>query len=173
MQCMTAGMDDYLAKPYSRNQLQQVLTRWLTLETGADEEKIKASTTEPETSTKTPSSTALNLKCIDQLRELDPSGGITLIRQILQAYLDSSFNAMTEITQAINHRDAETVRRAAHSMKSSSANVGADNLSSLFKQLEDLCKQEKLEQASKTFDEIRQEYTQAVTEIRVLLAEDA
>ncbi len=94
-----------------------------------------------------------------------------LARRILQIYLDSSGPLMTQIEQAIAASDADTLRRAAHSLKSSSANVGAETLSSLFKGLEGLGKDGKLDQASMTFAETRREYERVVIEIRTLLVE--
>ena len=172
-QCLAAGMDDYLGKPYSRSQLQQVLSRWLAPAAGRDEASLPAGTALVENPDKPARSAALNLKFLDQLRELDPSGGMGLARRILQIYLDSSGTSMAQIEQAIAASDVETLRRAAHSLKSSSANVGAETLSGLFKQLEGLGKDGKLEQAGRAFPATRREYAQAVNEIRTLLAEGA
>jgi len=185
-QCLAAGMDDYLAKPYSRTQLQQVLSRWLEPE-GLQPERLQpnagevaapaaVSVVDTPTAVDTPlaeRSAALNMKFLDQLRELDPSGGMGLARQILQVYLDSSRNTVGQVEQAIATGDSEALRRAAHSLKSSSANVGAETLSGLFKQLEGLGREAKLDEASAVFDGARREYDQAVNEIHTLLAEGA
>ena len=171
--CLAAGMDDYLAKPYSKSQLQQVLIRWLAPEAGPDEGALAADSALPATPAGQARSAALNLKFLDQLRELDPSGGMGLARRILQIYLTSSGTSMARIEQAIAASDAETLRRAAHSLKSSSANVGAETLAGLFKQLEGMGKDGKLDQAGRAFAETRREYGQAVNEIRMLLAEGA
>jgi HPt (histidine-containing phosphotransfer) domain-containing protein len=41
------------------------------------------------------------LRVLDQLRELDPSGGQSLARKILRVYLDTSGDAMARLEQAI------------------------------------------------------------------------
>jgi len=170
-QCLAAGMDDYLSKPYSKKQLQQVLVRWLQSET----EGRVASTdvTVVNKPTVANRAAAINTKFLDQLRELDPSGGLGLTRQILQVYLDSTGNTVCQVEQAFATGDSEALCRAVHSLKSSSANVGAETLSGLFRQLEGLGREGKLDEASAVFGVVRREYDQAVNEIRALLVECA
>ncbi|MBL8415756.1 MAG: response regulator [Propionivibrio sp.] len=172
-QCLAAGMDDYLAKPYSRSQLQQVLMRWLPPQVG-NVEPVKPSVADPIAPSAEPArAAAINTKFLNQLREIDPAGGMGLARKILQVYLDSSGTLMAQIEQAIVAGDGETLRRAAHSLKSSSANVGAETLSGCFKQLESLGRDGQLVKASTDFAETRREYEQAVIEISTLLTESA
>jgi len=173
--CLAAGMDDYLAKPYSMLELEQMLSRWLKPE-GSQAEAGEV-TTPVEGSVASPAEVkragSINMKFLDQLRELDPAGGMGLARQILQVYLDSTGKLVNQAEQAIVAGDAEALRIAAHTLKSSSANVGAETVSALFKQLEVLGREAKLEQASRLFDQARLEYDQAVNEIRTLLEETA
>ena len=172
-QCLAAGMDDYLAKPYSKNQLQQVLMRWLPPEAGIAEPANPSETDSAKPHPEPLRSAAINIKFLDQLRELDPVGGMGLARRILKIYLDNSGALMAQIEQAIDVGDGESLRRAAHSLKSSSANVGAETLSGCFKQLESLGRDGQLVKASTDFAETRREYEQAVIEINTLLMESA
>jgi len=175
-QCLAAGMDDYLAKPYTRTQLQQVLGRWLQPD-GLQPNTAEVAARSEVSVVTTPAAAArvasINMKFLNQLLELDPSGGMGLARQIQQIYLDSTGKLVSQIEQAIATGDAEALRFAAHSLKSSSANVGAETLSGLFKQLEGVGRAGKLDNASTLFDAARREYDQAVNEIRALLAEGA
>jgi len=116
---------------------------------------------------------SINLQFLDQLRELDPSGGMGLAWQVLQVYLDSTGKLVSQAEQAIAAGNAEDLRFAAHSLKSSSANVGAETLSGLFKQLEGCAREGNLGDASALFDSARREYELARHEISALLAEDA
>ncbi|MFZ1548046.1 MAG: response regulator [Candidatus Nitrotoga sp.] len=170
-QCLAAGMDDYLSKPYSKKQLQQVLGRWLQPETVG--RVAPSEVTVVDTPATANRAVAINVKFMDQLRELDPSGGLGLARQIMQVYLDSTGNTVCQVEQAIATGNSEALCRAVHSLKSSSANVGAETLSGLFRQLEGLGREGKLDEASAIFGVARLEYDQAVNEIRALLVECA
>ncbi len=172
-QCIKAGMDDYLAKPYSRLQLQQVLSRWLRTE-NAPAPANPGPDPAPVANLDTPARAAsVNQKFLEQLRDLDPSGGMGLARQIMQVYLDSTGQLVDQAEQAIVADDAETLRFAAHSLKSSSANVGAETLSGLFMQLEGLAKEGRMSDARVLVDSVRREYELARHEINALLEEAA
>jgi CheY-like chemotaxis protein len=173
-QCIAAGMDDYLAKPYSLEQLEAMLRRWLAPanqtatrapETPAAADAIPASLATGERAT------AINTAFLDQMRELDPTGSMGLTRKILQAFLESSASLQAQLDQALAAGDAEALRRSAHTLKSSSANVGAEHLSSLFKQLEACGREARLDEACQLAPRMREEYALAVRELRALLEE--
>lgn len=172
-QCLAAGMDDYLSKPYTKKQLQQMLSRWLQ---AAPAEMEKTGATSPQaaavadtSATASPAEPAIDMKVLDQYREFDPSGGLSLAHQIMQVYRDSSGETVQQVGRAIAEGDAETMRRSAHTLKSSSANVGAMALSALFKQLEILGKEARLDEAAPLFDAAQQEYGRVLAEINKLL----
>ncbi len=159
--CLAAGMDDYLAKPYFMPQLQQVLGRWLRPQA----EAVAAAVSEAA------SAGSLNMSVLTQLRELDPAGGMALARKIVRAYLDNAGVLVDQVEQAIGRGDAEALRRAAHALKSSSANVGAEKLSELFRQLEGCGREGRLHEAAALIEPMRREYRLAVHALHQLLAE--
>ena len=165
--CLAAGMDDYLSKPYTLLQLQKMLERWLQQSTVNG---LAASSAEETTAMGEAQAAALNMKVLDQYRELDPGGGTGLIQEILRSYLDSSQASVQEIEQAATSGAQDALRRAAHALKSSSANVGAETLSGLFRHLEALARDGKLADAHPLISKIRREYERAVREIRTVLA---
>lgn len=171
IQCLAAGMDDYLAKPYSKAQLGNILKRWLvkTTVTPANDVPQAGEKADAETGQKA----VIELRQLDQLRELDPSGSLGLARQIIRVYLESSGKGIGQIEQAIDKGDSEGLRSAAHSLKSSSANVGATTLSGLFKQLEELGKNARLDEARPVYARMWQEYGRAAIALQTLLEEDA
>ena len=165
--CLAAGMDDYLSKPYSRAQLETILARWL----GPD---TIVPTAEPATgaSIREERDSALNMRFLDQFRELDPDGGLGLIKEIMTVYLDNSLALLRQVEQGLIAGDADALRRAAHSLKSSSANVGAEKLSKLFVKLEALGRDGQLTAAMPLLDQTRQAYAEATAEMRELVKEE-
>ncbi len=98
---------------------------------------------------------------------------MALARQIMQVYLDSGGKLIKQAEQAIAASDTQALRIAAHSLKSSSANVGAETLSALFKQLEGFAREGDLDKALPLWDAARQEYARAEIEIQHLLAQSS
>ena len=114
---------------------------------------------------------AIDRAVIEQFRELDPDGSMALAARILGIYADSSGSVFADIEQSMANGDGELLRRAAHSLKSSSANVGARQLSVLLKEFELLGKENRVDEARAQFDALRAEYARAQEGIRALLLE--
>ncbi len=166
-QCLNAGMDDFLSKPYSLDQLQRTITRWLPKEKINPIDTVKSKIVEiaPEEN----NTLALNPMRLDQIRELDPAGGHKLVNKILQAYLESADGYVQQLEQAIINGDADSLRRSAHTLKSSSANIGAESLSAIFKQLEAYGQSGELVHAKFLQESLQQHYQQVIAEIRKML----
>ncbi|NVM78955.1 signal transduction histidine kinase/CheY-like chemotaxis protein [Duganella sp. SG902] len=126
--CLAAGMDDYLSKPFTQQALGQTLARWITLPRAA-----------PAAAEAPPAADdAINRQALENIRALSPANGGVLLERVLQAFLRDTPRLLQAIQQAISAGDAGQLRKAAHSLKSSSANVGADALARHSKELEQL-----------------------------------
>ncbi|MFZ4535559.1 response regulator [Propionivibrio sp.] len=167
--CLAAGMDDYLTKPYTLAQLESKLTQWMT--PAIDHAAGTIQTTAADTVLEEKDGRAINLQFLEKLRELDPTGGRGLIKQILRVFLESTADTLRKIDQAVAVGDADGLRRGAHNLKSSSANVGAQTLSGLFRQLEALGRDGNLEQAEPLLGAMRQAYELVALEMHALLGE--
>lgn len=62
---------------------------------------------------------------IERLRQLDPTGQQGVLRRVLQAYDTSLTRHLAEVAEAWEQADGDRLGRAAHTLKSSSAAVGA------------------------------------------------
>ncbi len=161
--CLQAGMDDYLTKPYTHEQLRDMLVRWLpaaptepgeqTMSTGV--QKASASPVEP---TASAAAAAVNTQAWEAIRALQRPGQPDLLGKILGLYVKNSRELIDTIRQALEQQDAQGVFRAAHTLKSSSANVGAAGLAEQCKHLESLGRQNQLGEAPDLFRQIEAEY---------------
>ncbi len=131
-ECLAAGMDDYLSKPYTQEGLYTVLGRWLparaTEATTPDDASVSVS------DTSTMSIPSLDTDVLATLKAL-PDGG-KRVERILATYLETSANLLVQLHDAVPNNHGDAMRQAAHSLKSSSANVGARRLSHLCGELE-------------------------------------
>ena len=91
---------------------------------------------------------------------LDAVGGDgEFLAELLETYFTDTPQQFTTMHEAISSKNAEDFRRAAHSLKSNSANFGAMELSQKAKDLEELGKVGNLEKAGEPLAEAEEEYT--------------
>jgi CheY-like chemotaxis protein len=168
-QCIAVGMDDYLAKPYTRAQLEQVLNRLLPQQVAevATEALSMAETT---AAVAAQTSTALDRTVLEQYRELDPDGSLSLAVEIGQIFLESSDALFERMTSAQALNDAESMKQAAHSLKSSCANVGGMTLAQHLNEIESLAKAGQMNETASRMQQISQEFDQLKLELREFLA---
>jgi TMAO reductase system sensor TorS len=148
--CLAAGMDDYLSKPFTREQLLCVLQRWLPQPSAAAADarvdaSARAAATAPASGSTLPHEVAaaaidepINPRALDAIRQLPGPNGALLVQKVIDAYLADTPPRVAQLRAAVDAGDADTVRRAAHALKSSSANVGAEQLSALCREIESL-----------------------------------
>jgi signal transduction histidine kinase/DNA-binding response OmpR family regulator/HPt (histidine-containing phosphotransfer) domain-containing protein len=172
--CLAAGMDDYLSKPFTLTQLENKLLRWMPPATVPQTEN-EAPEQRPEASTKQAwppeNGNVIDRRYLEQFRELDPSGSLGLMQKVMRIFLESTPGPLQKIEHALAAGDSAGVSRAAHSLKASCANVGAETLSGLFRQMESLGSNGHLDKAGVLIGETQDAYRLAVQEIHELLGE--
>ena len=87
----------------------------------------------------------LDQEAIANLRSLSPDDGDVFLREILGIFLEDTPARITELHTSKVRGDAVSFTRAAHSIKGSSSNVGAQELRAVAEKLEHHAKHEGLE----------------------------
>ncbi|MDG4551691.1 MAG: response regulator [Candidatus Contendobacter sp.] len=175
-ECLMAGMDDYLSKPFEQEQLIAVLERWLPLAestvptpaassppvspppTGA---KVVASAEPVSLPVPDPAPPVLARSALDQIRALQRPGGSDLLSKIIDLYLESAPKLLEKAREAVAAADGEALRQATHSLKSSSANLGATQLAAVCKELEQRGREQRLTDIAELLRELEIHYQQA------------
>jgi len=80
----------------------------------------------------------INPRALDELRKLAAKSGSDLVRRIIAAYLADTPKRLSSLRKALQTSDPECLRSAAHALKSSSGNVGAEGLVALSFEMEKL-----------------------------------
>ena len=134
--CLDAGMDDVVTKPASLEDIRHALARWAVDEPAARTPAPRAGT---------------DTRVLEQL--LDELGDPAVIHKLIETFLEQLPERQGRIATGIADGDLEAVRRAAHTLKSTSAVVGAW----------------KLEQASRTLEELASKQADGLEEAAALL----
>jgi two-component system sensor histidine kinase/response regulator len=140
-QCLLAGMSDYLPKPFTLSQLAEVLKAWLPRErSGAGSSPEEAAQTGPAGGSgkheRRSKDVAVDTKVLDTIRSLEQAGVAGILGKVIRAYLSETPSYLEAMAGSIEKKDSPALERAAHTLKSSSANVGALRLSELCKTIE-------------------------------------
>ena len=159
--CLQAGMDDYLAKPFSRDQLRELLLRWL--QPRADDEGTGAGAHGGEVAVEGP---VLDPAALEAIRELQRPGQPQLVARIVGAYHEESPRLLSELKRAAQAQDGDALARAAHSLRSSSANLGASRLAVLCKQIESSARDQRLAGAEGLLEALENEYRKVSAALR-------
>ncbi len=101
---------------------------------------------------------------------LDSVGGdVTFLAELMDEFLADSPEQISDMHQAFSAGDAESFRRAAHSLKSNSASFGAIELAEKCKELENIGKSGNLDAAGNILTDVESMYANvksALEEIR-------
>lgn len=84
---------------------------------------------------------ALDAAAVQRLRELDPDNKHGLLARVFDTFADSLVKHVGELEQARAGNDREAMRQIAHTLKSSSASVGALELSRACAEVERLVRE--------------------------------
>ena len=178
--CLTAGMDDYLTKPFTQMQLREIVHKWLPkkslpvaavpaaspstfnpIETSDSSRRTAQSLTDT-----TIAVSGMDLKALYDIRTLQRPNRPDLLAAVLRKYLDNSRNSVDGLRDAIRANDPETLQTIAHRHKSSSAQLGAIAVTRSCKELEAMGGQKNLIDADRILAQLQSQYVVACTVFR-------
>ena len=88
-------------------------------------------------------------------------GAPSILSRVIQLYLDNSPGLISSIHRAVVDEDAKTLNESAHSLKSSSANLGAMQMAALSRELETLGRNGDLAPARQLLEQLDSEFDMA------------
>jgi CheY-like chemotaxis protein len=145
--CLRAGMNGYVSKPINQDIMFHTLWKAIGLfkQTPETETVGPAGTPEPEvpateTSVLPESLPGLNIGGTLTNLNIEP----TTFKRILLGFYRNNCETITRVKEVFDNEDWDELRQMAHSLKGSSANIGADSLHMAAKVLEEACEDETL-----------------------------
>jgi len=148
--CLQVGMVDYIAKPFKRQELLNIVNKWIKsavtvnqpLRPGLPKDGAKGE------------DAPMNFE--QACKEFE--GDKDFLMEVLTGLIETAGTQIDTIQQAISDGDAEKVWKEAHSMKGGAANLTAENLSQTALNLETLGKSEDLKECIEALGRLRIEY---------------
>jgi len=139
--CLDAGMDDYISKPISTEQLKGLLAKYTQM--------LKPKQAVSETEGK--SAYFFNKARLDGFFGDDMESR----QEFLTIYIDSTMQLIEDINLAIKNADFETLGGLGHNLKGSSSNVGIGRLAELGLAIETTSKEKDVDKLAKIAQEIQ------------------
>lgn len=99
----------------------------------------------------------LDEEALQRLRDLDPSGQSRLLGRVMRAFESSVARLGPQLREARLRDDTTAIRHVAHTLKSSSASIGAMRLSRLCAEIESAVRQEALAGMAALLDDMDRE----------------
>ncbi len=156
--CLAAGMDDYLSKPFTQQQLGAVIGRWIGVPMAAAYHHTERTPELPPETRDVIGRDVINRQALENIRALSADRGDALVQKVVAAYVDDTPAHLDTLKGAIAGLDAANVRKVAHSLKSSSANVGAETLAQMCKEMEILGRTDTTDGAAVILTDMEREF---------------
>lgn len=158
-QCLAVGMDDFLSKPFTIDDIQAVLSLWLDQHKESTEQKKTVRSTAPDEQKET--EPVLEQDTLTRIRALQRPGKPDVLGKIINLYLENSPGLIKTVLNSVEQGDGTALCEAAHSLKSSSANLGAVSMAAVSKKLEEMGREGRTDAAKALIGRIESEYKSA------------
>jgi CheY-like chemotaxis protein/HPt (histidine-containing phosphotransfer) domain-containing protein len=140
--CFAAGMNDYVAKPIRAEELVAALKRARPLGNGgAGPDGVGY--------------ISLDDGALENLRDL---GGDDFLGEVIDAFLADAPQLLATLRRSLQEQGTEELRRAAHTLKSNGATLGAEEFAELCRTLEQRARTGELDGAAELVERIEREY---------------
>ncbi len=114
--CLDAGMDDYVAKPFRPEEIDEAIRRQISID----------DTSAPPQKTAAPDKPTTDLKLFDRTAFLERiNGNVDLMQRVIKVYIEKTPEQLQELKEALRDGDAARIRLLGHAVKGASANIEA------------------------------------------------
>ncbi|MCB2203359.1 response regulator [bacterium] len=189
--CLDAGMQDYISKPIRIDMIQKTIEHWQDevqrrrelheSGTGNAAQDVKHDVPDaaaaPQAAENSVAAAAqaeeeyedvplLDENTVESLQMLVQSDGEELLKELIDILESQSGDLLDEIAAALEKGDAAVVRRAAHTLKGSALNLGAQGLAHAWYRIELAADQDTLAEVPAHLEQARRVFTETIPALR-------
>lgn len=157
--CIAAGMDDYISKPVTLTSLSEAIQRWTKTKEPLMPAPVKTSQPIEETE-------PLDPHILASIRELQTEDETDFLTELIDIYLADSLALMERIRHGLIEGDLQDARKALHSLKGTSANLGVRTVAAACNELESLLNRDDLNAALDWLPKLDGQYQRACEALR-------
>lgn len=118
-----------------------------------------------------PAACQLDPAALQRLRDLDPTGASRLVERVFKAFEDSVQRLRPQLQAALLAADCGGLRHVAHTLKSSSASIGAIKLSAICAEMEAKARDGQMQGMTERTDELCTEIDAVLEALKLLRTE--
>jgi HPt (histidine-containing phosphotransfer) domain-containing protein len=171
-------MDDYVSKLVKAEDLQAVLSRWIShSEAAGSQAQDAAAGSEGEDgvvdSSIDSSIPSLDHEVLDALREMQGEGEPDLLAELVEIFEEDASTRLRALREALERGDAESLKQTAHALKGSAANLGARRMAHMAARIEELAggSESLKEEVADLLEELQREFKGVRAELSASLLE--
>lgn len=148
--CLAAGMDDYLSKPMSGDELDRLLRKWAPIpgtprprppvEPAPDSAPRSSAPSRRRNTPMIVRAPAIDPAALDKLRAMR-QGDSDLVLEVIDLFLQETPDRLVALRDALARGDLGVISRVAHTIRGSAGHLGAKALSALCARVEDKARQ--------------------------------
>ncbi len=144
--CLAAGMDDYVSKPVKPEHLQAALHRFVGLREAEQEHR------------QTGAAGVIDPAVIASFREMEVEGGESILAKLIEVFIENTPRVIEEARAGLARKLSPRLERAAHTLKGSCSNFGAERMRVACERLEKVARQGELEGAPELIAQVEKEF---------------
>lgn len=168
-QCRAAGMDGYLTKPFNISELEEVLESYNKSVKVQDNSDLPGELDKfiLQNQVSSTHSEIVNLRAVNNIQEVERQTGQSILPEIFQGFSQQMATKLDELERYSSEKDATSLYRTAHAIKSMSANVGAERIRTISSEIESKGREQEMAEIEKKVALLEDAYEEFLEEFKV------